>query len=157
MKVNIIQATLQDFERINELVKEGHDEHVEALPHIFKPVQQVMPLSYFQELMNDAHSEIFVAKEKEEVVGFAVLSLEQSPPFESLVQRKYAYIHDFGVKNNQQRKGIGKSLFTACVDWAKLHDAASIELNVWSFNEKAITFYENLNMQSVSRKMELKL
>lgn len=155
--VTIEMATMQHFEEINALVKEGHDDHVEALPHIFKDVQEVMPLSYFQQLINDLESDMIIAKSSNEVVGFAVISIEQAPSFESVIPRKYAYIHDFGVKNNQQRKGIGNLLFMACKEWAMANDASSIELNVWAFNKSAIAFYEQVNMQCVSQKMELKL
>lgn len=155
--ITIELATIQHFEQVNALVKEGHDEHVEALPHIFKDVQEVMPMSYYQQLIDEPDSDIVIAQCSDEVVGFAVISLEQAPSFESVMPRKYAYIHDFGVKGNQQRKGIGNLLFMSCKKWAKTNDASSIELNVWAFNNKAIAFYEQVNMQCVSQKMELKL
>lgn len=156
-KIIIEKATLQHFEAVNALVKEGHDEHVEALPHIFKEVQEVMSFSYFQQLVEDEKSDIFIAKCSDEIVGFAVIGFEQSPPFESIIQRKFSYIYDFGVKHNHQRKGIGKLLFSACHEWAIAHGSSSIELNVWAFNEKAIAFYEQFNMQCVSKKMQLNL
>ena len=36
MRINIESASLDDFNAVNLIVKEGHDEHSEALPHIFK-------------------------------------------------------------------------------------------------------------------------
>ncbi len=157
MKLTISQATIDDFQEVNAIVKEGHDEHAEALPHIFKKVDYVMPASYFQELLEDSNCEILVAKEEKEVVGFAVMELKQSPPFESMAPRNYAYMNDFGVKSTQQRSGIGKLLFQACVDWSKKNGAVELELTVWEFNRKAIGFYENLGMNTVSRKMSLNL
>lgn len=140
---------------MNEIVKEGHEEHVMEEPTIFKSVESVMPESYYKELLTNEESDVLIVKEDEVVVGFAVISVEISLPFESLVQRKYAYIHDFGVKTDLQRKGIGKMLFNACITWAKERDVDSIELNVWEFNKKAIDFYKHFEMTSVSRKMKL--
>lgn len=155
MKINIESASLEDFNAVNLIVKEGHDEHSEALPHVFKKVYQVMSKSYYGELVETLNCEILVAKVNEDVVGFAVMELNESPPFESMTSRKYAYMNDFGVKSNCQRQGAGSELFKACVEWSKNKGATSLELNVWEFNEKAISFYESFGMTSISRKMTL--
>ncbi|UPW85208.1 GNAT family N-acetyltransferase [Lysinibacillus sp. Ag94] len=157
MTIKVFIATDEDYLPVNELVKEGHEEHVMEEPTIFKSVESVMPETYYKELIGNEVSDILIAKEDEIVVGFAVISVETSPPFESLVPRKYAYIHDFGVKAELQRKGIGKILFTACITWAKEREVNSIELNVWEFNTKAIEFYKHFEMNSVSRKMKLNI
>lgn len=156
MKISIEPARMGDHHAVNLIVGEGQDEHAEALPHIFSKVDQVMPESYFCELLEDPKSEILVAKVNEEVVGFAVMELNESPPFDSLIPRRFAYMNDFGIKNTFHRNGIGKILFEACVEWSKNNDAASLDLNVWEFNKKAIAFYENFGMENASRKMTLR-
>ena len=155
MKINIESASLDDFNAVNLIVKEGHDEHSEALPHVFKKVYQVMSKTYYCELLEATNCEILVAKLNKDVVGFAVMELNESPPFESMTSRKYAYMNDFGVKSNCQRQGTGRELFKACVEWSKNKGATSLDLNVWEFNEKAISFYESFGMNSISRKMTL--
>ena len=137
------------------IVKEGQDEHSEALPNIFKKVEQVMPESYFNDLLEDQNFEILVAIIRNEIAGFAVMELKESPHFESMTPRVYTYMHDFGVKQSYQREGIGSALFEACVEWSKNKGASSLDLNVWEFNQKAISFYETFDMKSVSRKMTL--
>ncbi|MGE7021022.1 GNAT family N-acetyltransferase [Solibacillus cecembensis] len=150
-------ASKEDYLAVNALVKEGHEEHALHMPTIFKNVDSVMPESYYQELLEDTNSTIFIAKNNETVIGFAVISIESSPSFQSLVQRKYGYIHDFGVKKDAQKQGVGKLLFEACTDWAKEMGAASVELNVWAFNTNAIEFYEHFGMESVSSKMQIQI
>ncbi|WP_230203662.1 GNAT family N-acetyltransferase [Bacillus massiliigorillae] len=151
----INEATMEDYKAINAIVKEGQDEHAQALPHIFRSIDRVMPEDYYQHLLNDIKSEIIVARLEDEVVGFAVMERIESPAFDSLVPRAFAYMNDFGVKNNNQRNGIGRALFKACVTWAKVKGASSLELNVWEFNEKAMSFYESFGMETISRKMSL--
>ncbi|MDZ5473062.1 GNAT family N-acetyltransferase [Bacillus sp. 31A1R] len=153
--MNIRLATIEDYAYVNEIVKEGHDEHAEALPHIFQKVVPVMPISYFKELLDEKDCDILIAVEEGEIVGFAVMELKQSPPFDSMTPRIYAYMSDFGVKSNSQRKGIGTKLFQACVDWSKDKGATSLDLNVWEFNNRAISFYESFGLETVSRKMSL--
>lgn len=150
-------ATIEDYYSVNLIVKEGQDEHSEALPHIFKKTDQVMPENYFHELLEDSKSDILIAKIGDEVVGFAVMELKEAPPFDSMAPRKFAYMSDFGINSTYQRKGIGKSLFEACLEWSKNKDVTSLELNVWEFNQKAISFYENFGMETISRKMTLNL
>ena len=155
MNILIDTATFEDYYAVNLIVKEGQDEHSEALPHIFNKVDIVMPESYFRELLEGTKTEILIAKIKEEVVGFAVMELDESPSFDSLVTRKFAYMNDFGIKNSYQRNGIGKVLFEACLEWSKNKDATSLDLNVWEFNKKAISFYESFGMETIGRKMTL--
>lgn len=157
MEILIESATLDDFNEINLLVKEGHDEHSLALPNIFRQVDQVMPDEYFHSLLTNPSSEILITRLANEVVGFAVVEVKEAPPFDSLTPRKFAYINDFGVASKHNRKGIGKRIFQACLDWAKSHEATTLELNVWEFNHGAISFYESLGMETVSRKMSVSI
>ncbi|MGX2962129.1 N-acetyltransferase family protein (plasmid) [Peribacillus sp. JNUCC 23] len=155
MNLIINSAVFEDYDTLNDIVKEGQDEHADALPYIFNKVDKVMPESYFKELLEDPNSEILVARANGGVVGFAVMELNESPPFDSMVPRKYAYMNDFGVKSSHQKRGIGKDLFDACVNWSKNKGASSLDLNVWEFNQKAIAFYNKNGMKSISRKMTL--
>lgn len=157
MECHIREARAEDYGQVNAIVKEGQDEHAKALPHIFRAVETVMPYDYFASLLASESEHLLVAELDEQVVGFLVIEAKNAPPFESLVSRRFAYIHDFGVRESCQRKGIGNALFAASQDWAKAHGASSLELNVWSFNERAIRFYETLGMEQVSVKMQLAL
>ncbi|WP_042476058.1 GNAT family N-acetyltransferase [Bacillus ndiopicus] len=153
--ITICIATSEDYHAVNNLVKEGHEEHAKEVPTVFKNVASVMPEAYYRELLESSNSTVLLAKNQESIIGFAVISVESSPPFDSLIQRQYAYIHDFGVKKNVQKQGVGKLLFTACVNWAKTMNVTSIELNVWEFNKNAIDFYKHLGLESMSRKMAI--
>lgn len=157
MKINIVSAKKEDFNAVNIIVKEGQDQHAEALPQIFNKVEQVMPESYFQELLAEPNCNILIAKDNQTIIGFAVVEIKKSPAFESMVERKYAYINDFGVKSEYKREGVGTALFNACVVWSKEKGAQSLELNVWEFNQQAISFYERFGMKTMSRKMTFNL
>lgn len=73
MKINVVSAKVEDFNAVNVIVKEGQDQHAEALPKIFKKVEQVMPESYFQQLLAESNCDILIAKENQTVIGFAVV------------------------------------------------------------------------------------
>ena len=150
----IIEATEKDYLEVNRLVRQGHEEHVVGDASVFKQVNHVMPKEYYLELLEQEHSKVFIVK-AEQIIGFAVISIECAPKFASLTQRKFAYIHDFGIDRSVKRQGIGSLLFEACINWVKEQQAETVELTVWEFNEEAILFYEKYNMKTISRKMRL--
>lgn len=157
MRIQITTAQVEDYQGVNAIVKEGQAEHSEALPYIFMRVEEAIPEPYYHELLAAPNREILIARINEEIVGFAVMEINESPPFETMTPRIYAYMNDFGIKSSYQRDGFGSELFKACKAWSKDKGATSLELNVWEFNQKAISFYEGFGMKSVSRRMEMNL
>jgi diamine N-acetyltransferase len=157
MSIIIEKAKVNEFEGINRVMEEGQREHAEALPHIFKDTSPVMPRVFFEELLNDEKLDLLVAKQDDQIVGFALLRINQSPSFQSVHQRTYTYIDDFGVAKGMQGQGIGRKLFEACRDWALERGSQQLELTVWEFNNKALEFYEALGMETINRKMSITL
>lgn len=155
MVIKIEEAKGQHYIEVNRLVRQGHDDHVKGDNTVFREVESVMPEEYYSELLEHEQSTVLIAREENKIIGFAVISIEASPDFPSLVHRKFAYIHDFGVDQSEKRKGIGSLLFEACLKWAKEMNVNEVELNVWEFNEEAIAFYKKHSMKTISRKMRL--
>lgn len=155
MVIQIEEAKEHHYIEVNRLVKQGHDDHVQGDGTVFREVEAVMPKEYYMELLEQEHSTVLVAQEESKIIGFAVISIEGSPDYPSLVQRKFAYIHDFGVDQSSKLQGIGSLLFEACLKWAKERNVNEVELNVWEFNEEAIAFYRKHSMKTISRKMRL--
>lgn len=155
MVIKIEEAREQHYIEVNRLVRQGHDDHVKGDNTVFREVESVMPEEYYLELLEQEQSTVLIAREENKIIGFAVVSIEDSPDFPSLVHRRFAYIHDFGVDQSEKRKGIGSQLFEACLKWAKEMNVDELELNVWEFNEEAIAFYKKHSMKTISRKMRL--
>ena len=155
MVIKIEKAKEQHYIEVNRLVRQGHDDHVKGDNTVFRKVESVMPEEYYLELLEQDQSTVLIAREENKIIGFAVISIETSPVFPSLVQRRFAYIHDFGVDQSEKRKGIGSLLFEACLKWAKEKKVDEVELNVWEFNEEAIAFYRKHSMKTISRKMRV--
>ena len=76
---------------------------------------------------------------------------------ESLMPRRVAEISDIAVLREYHSRGIGRQLFQACVAWSKARGAVSLDLQVWEFNDKTITFYEHLGMKPINTTMSLSL
>ncbi len=72
----------------------------------------------------------------------------------SAEKQKTLYVDDLCVDENYQSHGIGKALLLRAKQYAEETGCANVELNVWSFNEKAIKFYEACGMTEQKRRME---
>lgn len=151
MELRLRSATLEDYEAANAIIREGQEEHAEALPDRFARLDHVVAMGWYRSFSAKTDKEIIVAELGSEVVGLAMLEMKKSPSYEALVPRRYAYLNELAVASAHQRQGIGKELYHASAQWARERDAASLELNVWEFNDRALHFYASLGMLTLNR------
>ena len=144
---------LKDYESAKKLVYQVHQLHLKNRPDIYIDGNP-LPMEYFEKIIIDKNSLNYVYEEDGEIVGILTSSKQTSRPLQILNSRIVYFIDDIVVDNNQRRKGIGKKLFNHLLDKAKQDNVDAIELNVWSFNESAIKFYESLGMTVKNMKME---
>ncbi len=158
MEISVRQATASDYSSLCELFEEGDSLHRENLPHIFqKPNGAAREQDYYLELIADENVAVLVAEANEQLVGFVHATVKDPPAMPVFVPRRYAVIEGIVVKSGFQNQGIGKILMDKMQEWAIANGATSIELNVYEFNETAISFYERLGYQTLSRKMSREL
>lgn len=73
----------------------------------------------------------------DEISGYIILKILQGE----------SYILDFGIANEDRRKGIGKTLLQFAIDLSKSKGARGIVLDVKVDNEKAIKLYESMGFK----------
>ncbi|WNR42289.1 GNAT family N-acetyltransferase [Paenibacillus roseipurpureus] len=151
MNIRLRSAVAGDYDAVNAIIREGQDEHAEALPDRFARLDQVVAMGWYRSFSKQPNKEIIVAECGDKLVGVAMLEMKQSPSFEALVPRTYAYLNELAVASTHQRQGIGKKLYTASLAWARERGASSLELNVWEFNERAQQFYASVGMRTLHR------
>ncbi|MGM9923524.1 MAG: GNAT family N-acetyltransferase [Bacillus sp. (in: firmicutes)] len=148
MKITIDQAKPEDYETVDSIVKEGH---AQTSSHMLATINRGMPPDVYEKLLMEADSDILLAKYDDEIVGLIILQLKESG---CAIPMKYVHMSEYGTVY-MAGDIIGKQLFSACIEWAKAKGATSLELNVSESNEKAILFYESLDMETVSRNMSM--
>jgi len=154
MTISVRKATTNDYNTLCELFDEIDTLHRDNLPHIFrKPSGSVREQEYYSGLIADENVALFVAEVGEKLVGFVHAIIRDTPAFPIFVPRRYAVVDGIVVKSEFQNHGTGRILMDKMQKWAIAKGAASIELNVYEFNETAISFYERLGYQTFSRKM----
>lgn len=159
MNLKIREAIGNDYTDISSLVVEVHNLHVKNRPDVYLGVDNLFPKERFEDLLNSDNIRLFVVEDTDskELVAYSIIEIMAPRNISILIQSKYAYIDDFCVKHNYQKKGIGKLLFNHIVDYSKTEGASNIQLTVWEFNKNAIMFYESLGMSTRNRRMELNL
>lgn len=128
MEIKIDKMQLSDLEKIQNCLLQEFDDFWS--PSILK-----------EELENshNLNSYYFVAKCGNEIVGFAgILTIIDE-----------IHIMNIVVRKNKRNLGIGSLLLEKIIDFAKLHNAASITLEVNEKNTYAIKLYEKYNFKQV--------
>ncbi len=158
MEISVRKATADDYNSVCELFDEIDALHRDNLPHIFqKPDGTVREQDYFLGLSADENVALLVAETGKDLVGFVHAMVRDTPAIPVFVPRRYAIVDGIVVKSGFQNHGIGRILMEKMQEWALTKGATSIELNVYEFNETAISFYERLGYQTFSRKMSKEL
>ena len=155
--IGIREATKEDYHFIHRLQKQVHEIHCKGKPDHYQMADTTLDRSYYESLFDDEHSRIFVVEVDGKIVAYAIVKIKEPDPRPILVPKTAAYVRDFGVDQDYRRKGIGRMLFSYLVDFAKNFGANVLELDVWEFNKEAFRFYEEMGMETVTRKMERKL
>jgi ribosomal protein S18 acetylase RimI-like enzyme len=105
---------------------------------------------FLADLSGSSHSCLFVAEARGEagIVGFLSGELREGSP--AFNQKTWAAVEDVYVLPEHRSRGMGRTLFEACSDWAKKKGAAGISLQVAAGNARARKFYEALGFREVS-------
>ena len=96
-------------------------------------------------LQNDAENglfRIFMAEEEGRFVGMALYYFGYST-----WKGKMMYLDDLVVTESHRKKGVGKLLFDALIEEAKVEGAQQVRWHVLDWNEPAIKFYEKIDAE----------
>jgi L-phenylalanine/L-methionine N-acetyltransferase len=93
---------------------------------------------YLRALRRYPHAAVFVAEAEDgRVIGRLSISRDQHPASR--------HVADLGlmVDAEYRRRGIGRALLDAAVEWAREAEVRKLELHVFPWNEAAIALYED--------------
>ncbi|MBG6030957.1 GNAT family N-acetyltransferase [Proteus hauseri] len=153
--VIIRKAILSDVEEINTLYVHLFNEMANLQPDRLKPGKQDEAFIINGIKNNKFH--LLVADLDGKVVGFSIAQIQETPMFNCLVQRKYAYIYDIVVDPSVRSQGVGSLLLTAMKEWAQSEKMTHLELSVLAENGAAKRFYEREGLKEVSTVMAIAL
>ncbi len=147
----------KDISRVNELRKQVNDMHVQGEPNIFKPGFCQEMQDYLKQFVNSDDKCFIVYEQDSYIVGYAMLEFITKPENAYRYQLQFVEVSELGVDDACRSSGIGKQLFDYIIDIAKNRGYENIELNMWTFNERALKFYEKQGLKTYRRHMRIKI
>ncbi|MCD8131205.1 MAG: GNAT family N-acetyltransferase [Lachnospiraceae bacterium] len=147
-------AKREELEAVNKIRKQVNEVHVKGCPDIFREDgwEFIEPFVYTR--FEEENSEVIAAAIEGEIVGFAVIQYIEKPESPYNKERKYCHIEEFGVDENHRRKGIAAAMIDFVKEAAKKRGFKRIELDMWEFNDGALSFYERAGFKTFRRFME---
>jgi len=135
---------LKDFKIVNELAKQVQELHVQWRPDLFLSVENVISQEDFERLVEN--KEIFVAKIREEIVGYIMFNIREiiRP---TMIYRKQLSIEAICVDEKYRGKGIGTELLKYAKKIGKENNCTDLYLTVNEENEGAIRIYEKFGLK----------
>jgi ribosomal protein S18 acetylase RimI-like enzyme len=156
MGVVIRDARREDWAAIAAIFREGDALHHTGAPEVFgPPLEPARPPAFVEAVLDDPEQAMLVAEDDGAVLGVLHLYFrERWPP---IVAARIAVIESVVVLQRVQRRGVGRRLMEAGHALARQRGATEVWLDVWSFNQAAIGFYEHLGYREVMQRMRLPL
>ena len=94
---------------------------------------------------------LFIAEEKNEIIGYVSGWIEERPPIYSL--KKTGYLSNLFIIPQKRKKGIGSNLHKALLGWFKTKKIKYIELTVNAQAKPAYAAWSALGYEEVSKRM----
>ena len=157
MHFTIRNAILDDCHKILPLQEQITKLHFEGRPDLFKDEVRTYTQEQFGKWLDSPTHVLLIAEVDEEIAGYAfswVIQYRDHPTYRDFDS---FYIDDICVLEKFRRKGIGRALIARCMEEAKRLGCKNVDLGVWSFNKKAIAFYESCGMKERTKRMEIDL
>ncbi|MDE6893653.1 MAG: GNAT family N-acetyltransferase [Lachnospiraceae bacterium] len=153
--MNIEPASINDINDIKRLYKILYLDMSKLQPEYCRAADE--DEDFIKMIIESDKDDILIVKENHQVLGFALVQQQDTPPFNCIVPHKYAYLMDIVITPEQRGKGIGRQLINAVKSWAKSRKMEYIELGVLTQNENAVKLYESMEFFECRKTMRMKI
>lgn len=157
MAIELKKGEKDDIPHILELLDRVRALHHDGRPDVFKSNGTKYDAGQLEEKLKDPEEGIFVAYDGETFLGYICTALKEYKGHAIMNDRKYLYVDDLCVSKASRGRGVGRLLLDKAKYFAKEKGAASMELNVWKFQNSAEGFYRSCGFTTMSRRMEYTL
>lgn len=148
----IREANKNDVPEIINLLKQVNLIHHQGRPDIFN-IGTKYTKEELEKIINDNKRPIYVYDDNQ-ILGYAFCIIKETKDDNILASRTELYIDDLCVLEGNRGNHIGSSLFSYVKERTIDLKCDAITLNVWSFNEGAMAFYQKMGMKPLKTVME---
>jgi aminoglycoside 6'-N-acetyltransferase I len=138
-----------DLKTLVQLSRDFFYEYESYHPYFFKidKIEVADITGYFARFIGNDDRKAFVAVEGGSIIGYiAVLIQEQASYW---MVKKVGHISGLMVQNDHRRKGVGKKLLQAAVEYFKVKGIGQYTLFTSVNNKNGIEFYEKCGLQKL--------
>jgi len=147
-------ATLNDLDAICRLGDEINRLHHARHPAVFaEPDDLIRDRNFWSGAITAEQGNILVAVDRAQVVGFVSVKIIDGNDITFLKPRTICRIGTIVVSSAHRRRGVGRALMVAVQGWAHEKSAVEIRLEVFKFNQAAMSFYEQFGFEFQSHIM----
>ena len=157
MSIAVRTANRNELERVNELRKMVNEIHVNGRPDVFRQGFCEELRQHVYDQYDAGNSDVLVAVMDGIICGFAIVEYLEKPQSPYNNSRKIYRVEEFGVDKNIRRKGVATALVAFMKEDARKRGYQKIELDMWEFNDGALSFYEKVGFRTYRRYMDLDL
>jgi ribosomal protein S18 acetylase RimI-like enzyme len=152
--MKIRPAIASDIPALIALNAIAHVPHAKAFPDQLRAhIPPEMIASFFAEKLKSPSSCYLIAEEGEPIGALRSNFLDVAESWQSLAKR-VCYIAGIVVVPAFRRRGVASALFEH-IEREAIARGATIELDVWDFNDEAKEFFTKLGFKPVSERMYL--
>ncbi|MCL4248931.1 MAG: GNAT family N-acetyltransferase [Anaerolineae bacterium] len=153
--MDIRRATVEDAALVATLNLAVHQVHVQARPDRFKPLAATDEfVALVRERLADEHTYVFIGEVDGAAVAYALVMHYQRPEDSFAYAVNFLNIDQMSVNPEYRSQGYGEQMMNHILDFARSLGIRRVTLNVWTFNERAIAFYERCGFKTYEHRME---
>ena len=105
--------------------------------------------------LRDSDAAIFVVDSLDSLAGFCCIRVDRAPPI--LEETRRAEITDLGVRVALRRRGFGRALAAAALDWTAERGVDRVEVRVASRNAEGQAFWRELGFDDLMDVLQRRL
>ena len=122
---------------------------MEERPDVYRESEILYTEGFLKSFFRHDQKVILVALTNDEIIAYGFIEcMKVNLPM--MVERQYAYIHDFAVSEEHREQGVATRLLAYIEEYASGNGASRIELAVHLFSKEAIGLYEKIRIHSTS-------
>ena len=153
----IRDACDSDLPSLAEAMVRIQNTQIEAYPEIFRPFSKEDAIQHLGKLLDESTAMVRVAVSSATIAGHVVLSVQTRPESMFSHAQRIGYIAQIEVGREYRRRGYGRLLLQDCVQIATAQNLSRIDLDVWSYNTSAQSFFRMCGCRDLASKVSISL
>ena len=150
------RAQERDRLAVGALYRTLQNAHALQCPRIFNPaLADELSAEDFAASVAAEDKRVLVVERDGEIVAAAEAGLFDHAGDNTFRARRRVYVTHLITEPGARRQGHARALMQAVKDWARLHEAESIELYVWEGSAEAMAFYRALGYRAIATQLVL--